>query len=150
MRSGHPALKVQLLMKGTSSPIRLGACPMIITSHRRTALLIVIVLRIIWKRSLVMLTVVAIIWLWSPIRRHLPWYQVYYSYTYTLMGNEIYDEFDNVNPDEVNLAQVLIINMDRTAPAPQSANWTKRPNILSSKIQVKVRSILPDGKLYRL
>ncbi|WP_243136629.1 lamin tail domain-containing protein [Acetobacterium paludosum] len=26
----------------------------------------------------------------------------YYSYTYTLKGNVINDEFDNVNPDEVN------------------------------------------------
>ena len=25
-----------------------------------------------------------------------------YQYTYTLMGNEIVDKFDNVNPDEVN------------------------------------------------
>ena len=25
-----------------------------------------------------------------------------YQYTYTLMGNEIVDTFDNVNPDEVN------------------------------------------------
>ena len=28
----------------------------------------------------------------------------HYSYTYTLMGNVIHDEFDNVNPDEVNQA----------------------------------------------
>ncbi|QUG41724.1 DNA/RNA non-specific endonuclease [Psychrobacillus sp. INOP01] len=31
-----------------------------------------------------------------------------YQYTYTLMGNEIVDTFDNVNPDEVNSALGLI------------------------------------------
>jgi hypothetical protein len=30
-----------------------------------------------------------------------------YQYTYTLMGNEIIDTFDNVNPDEVNSSMGL-------------------------------------------
>ncbi|MCT4779887.1 MULTISPECIES: DNA/RNA non-specific endonuclease [Exiguobacterium] len=41
----------------------------------------------------------------------------HYQYTYTLKGNVIVDDFDNVNPDEVNAALGLTENEDKTAEA---------------------------------
>lgn len=41
----------------------------------------------------------------------------HYRYTYTLKGNVIVDDFDNVNPDEVNAALGLTEDEDKTAEA---------------------------------
>ncbi|MGX8237778.1 DNA/RNA non-specific endonuclease [Exiguobacterium undae] len=41
----------------------------------------------------------------------------HYRYTYTLKGNVIVDDFDNVNPDEVNAALGLTEDEDETAEA---------------------------------
>ncbi|WP_026834116.1 DNA/RNA non-specific endonuclease [Exiguobacterium undae] len=41
----------------------------------------------------------------------------HYQYTYTLKGNVIVDDFDNVNPDEVNAALGLTEDEDKTAEA---------------------------------
>lgn len=41
----------------------------------------------------------------------------HYRYTYTLKGNVIVDDFDNVNPDEVNAALGLTEDEDQTAEA---------------------------------
>lgn len=41
----------------------------------------------------------------------------HYHYTYTLRGNKIVDDFDNVNPDEVNAALGLTEDEDQTAEA---------------------------------
>lgn len=41
----------------------------------------------------------------------------HYRYTYTLRGNKIVDDFDNVNPDEVNAALGLTEDEDKTAEA---------------------------------
>lgn len=43
-----------------------------------------------------------------------------YQYTYTLMGNEIVDTFDNVNPDEVNES----LGLTDSAPADSSSSNT--------------------------
>lgn len=43
-----------------------------------------------------------------------------YQYTYTLMGNEIIDTFDNVNPDEVNES----LGLTDSAPADSSSSNT--------------------------
>ncbi|MGV8907200.1 MAG: lamin tail domain-containing protein [Acetobacterium sp.] len=41
----------------------------------------------------------------------------HYSYTYTLKGNVIHDEFDNVNPDEVNKALGLTTPTEKIVPS---------------------------------
>ena len=43
-----------------------------------------------------------------------------YQYTYTLMGNEIVDTFDNVNPDEVNKS----LGLTGTAPSDSTSSKT--------------------------
>lgn len=49
-----------------------------------------------------------------------------YQYTYTLMGNEIIDTFDNVNPDEVNESLGL------TSSEPTETNSTNTSDDISS------------------
>ncbi|MCM3226880.1 DNA/RNA non-specific endonuclease [Terribacillus saccharophilus] len=44
-----------------------------------------------------------------------------YQYTYTLMGNEIVDTFDNVNPDEVNESLGLTGNKDSESESASSS-----------------------------
>ncbi|MFJ6414536.1 DNA/RNA non-specific endonuclease [Terribacillus saccharophilus] len=44
-----------------------------------------------------------------------------YQYTYTLMGNEIVDTFDNVNPDEVNESLGLTENKDSKSESASSS-----------------------------
>ncbi len=43
----------------------------------------------------------------------------HYSYTYTLMGNVINDEFDNVNPDEVNTTVAEKVPVQEQTPTPE-------------------------------
>jgi hypothetical protein len=52
-----------------------------------------------------------------------------YQYTYTLMGNEIVDTFDNVNPDEVNESLGLTGNEESES---ESASSSTNENDLSS------------------
>lgn len=52
-----------------------------------------------------------------------------YQYTYTLMGNEIVDTFDNVNPDEVNESLGLTGNKDTES---ESASYSTNEGDLSS------------------
>lgn len=46
----------------------------------------------------------------------------HYSFTYTLMGNEIHDEFDNVNPDEINEADKQEEQVDDMSPIEAMSN----------------------------
>lgn len=48
----------------------------------------------------------------------------HYHYTYTLRGNKIVDDFDNVNPDEVNAELGLTENKEEPAPAPADPELT--------------------------
>ncbi|WKA60411.1 DNA/RNA non-specific endonuclease [Planococcus shenhongbingii] len=52
-----------------------------------------------------------------------------YQYTYTVMGNEVIDTFDNVNPDEVNASLGLTGSepADSSSPTPESAPAESAP-----------------------
>ncbi|MDN7246269.1 DNA/RNA non-specific endonuclease [Planococcus shenhongbingii] len=52
-----------------------------------------------------------------------------YQYTYTVMGNEVVDTFDNVNPDEVNASLGLTGGepADSSSPTPESAPAESAP-----------------------
>ena len=50
----------------------------------------------------------------------------HYKYTYTILGNVIVDEFDNVNPDDVNKNQASN-SSPAPAPAPKQPAQTSTP-----------------------
>ena len=45
----------------------------------------------------------------------------HYTFTYTLMGNVIVDDFDNINPNEVNVAEDTETVVEEPAPAEETA-----------------------------
>ena len=57
----------------------------------------------------------------------------HYQYTYTLRGNKVVDEFDNVNPDDTNKSLGLTESKPSTTPTPPSppANASKASDLSS-------------------
>lgn len=58
----------------------------------------------------------------------------HYSFTYTLMGNEIHDEFDNVNPDEINVVET---QEDDVSPIEAMSN-----GILITKVDLSAEEVI--------
>ena len=67
----------------------------------------------------------------------------HYSYTYTINGNVINDEFDNVNPDEYN-ANIGINNSSSKASSSNNSNTSSSKNANTSEIVYWT----PNGKSY--
>ena len=77
----------------------------------------------------------------------------HYSYTYTLKGKVIHDEFDNINPDEYNSSSSSNTNSSTSSNTNKTTNNSNKNNNSQNESQGSTNSSstvywTPNGKSY--